>query len=174
MTTLARVHAVLGGERVPLDDGATKVLSFMLREPLGCDAWITDQLVVQLGPHSANHRYRPELAPTIVSWLLDHAPARHLPAGTMPYWGGAPKRWSYGPSNVWIAPDVERVMIMIRDASDPADRAPLPLPPPPIEAPPQFAIGDRACPHCAVIPERYRVLRDGGLVCLTCGASSRG
>jgi len=176
MTSLARVQAVLRGERVPLDDGATKVLHFMIKDPHGCDVWITaDQLVMQFGPHSANHAYLPELAPAIVSWLLESAPTGYLPAGTLPYWGGMPKRWSYGPCGVWIDPGSDRVAIMIRDAShrDVLDRTPLPLPPP-IEAAPEFVSGAHPCPHCGVVPDRYRKLPDGALVCLACGASSGG
>jgi hypothetical protein len=176
MDNLMRVHSVLRGERFPLDDGALKVLSFMVRRPDGCDAWITPgKLVMQLGPRSANHSYTPELAPAILSWLLDHAPHGYLPGGTMPYWAGAPGRWSYGPSSVWINAESDRITIMIRDGSDrnALDRTPGPLPAP-IETPPEYVVGDHACPHCGVVPDSYRRLWDGALVCLACGASSRG
>jgi hypothetical protein len=175
MTNLERTQSVLRGERVPLGEGATKVLYFMVHRPRGCDAWITPgKLVMQLGPHSANHSYTPDLAPQIVSWLLDVAPNGYLPAGSLPAWAGAPGRWSYGPRSVWIDAARDRITIMIRDASDrdPLDTTPLPLPPR-IEAPPEFVPGTHPCPHCGAVPERYRKLLDGALVCLACGASSR-
>ena len=36
----------------------------------------------------------------------------------------------------------------------------------------KFARYAHACPQCHQVPERYRVLSDGGLVCLACGSSS--
>jgi len=44
--------------------------------------------------------------------------------------------------------------------------------PSPIEPPIEYLAGEHPCPHCGVVPERYRKLRDGWLVCFACGRSS--
>lgn len=44
--------------------------------------------------------------------------------------------------------------------------------PQPIEPPLEYIDATRRCPHCGAVPERYRKLRDGALVCLACGASA--
>jgi hypothetical protein len=80
----------------------------------------------------------------------------------------APSRWAYGPRRIWFDVSPERVSIMIRDATvDPGAEAH----PSPLEPPIEYLAGDHPCPHCGVVPERYRRLRDGGLVCMACGRS---
>ena len=161
---------------VPLDDRATKILNFMLEPRTGCDAWITDETFeIQFGPDDRRHGYAPAIAPAILSWLHANAPAGQLPAGTLPHWGGRPGRWSYGPRCLWICEAPGVPTLMIRDAvggDGPAD-APAPFPAPPrIDTAPQLVAGAHPCPHCCAVPAHYRVLRDGGLICLACGASS--
>jgi hypothetical protein len=161
---------------VKIDGGALKILSFMIRDPSGCDAWITPtSFVIQFGWNDAHHKYVPEIAPAILQWLREMAPDGVLRGSSLPYWGAAPGHWSYGNRFVWIDEQPERIVVMIRDAGDHAERGERPLPfPAPIERPPEFIAGVHACPHCGVVPERYRKFSDGALACLACGASSRG
>jgi hypothetical protein len=189
-----QVQAVLAGTaRLPLDAGGTKLLHFMLERNEGCDVtMMPDTFHIQYGWHLAYHQYTHELAPRVVSWLCDAAPAGYLPAGSLPWWfetpagstresrvhdGGktvvrsAPLEpyWTYGPRRLWFERSPGRVVIMIRDATiDPGASAV----PPPIEPPIEYITGQHPCPHCGVVPERYRKLRGGGLVCLACGRSS--
>jgi hypothetical protein len=189
-----QVQAVLAGTtRLPLDAGGTKLLHFMLERNEGCDVtMMPDTFHIQYGWHLAYHRYDHDLAPRVVSWLCDAAPAGYLPAGALPWWfevTGDTTRdtfvhdgvgmvvrseslgpcWMYGPHRLWFDHSPGRVVIMIRDAT--IDPGPGALPPP-IEPPIEYITGERPCPHCGVVPERYRRLRGGGLVCLACGSSS--
>jgi hypothetical protein len=156
-----------------LDDACTKQLYYMLERPEGCDATVTaDSFVVQYGWHLAHHHYEVELAAGVLRFLVEAAPDGLLPAGTLRVWyldnAGRRPQWAYGARRVWIDESPERTLIMIRDATiDPG-----PARPPPIEPAPVFVTGEHPCPHCGVVPERYRRLRDGALVCLACGASS--
>jgi hypothetical protein len=127
----------------------------------------------------------------VVSWLCDAAPSGYLSAGALPWWfetGDAEPesavhrgldtavrgerlgpRWTYGSRRLWFERSPACVVIKIRDATiDPGARAL----PPPIEPPIEYITGEHPCPHCGVVPERYRRLRGGGLVCLACGRSS--
>src|SRR5262245_37262858 len=71
-----RVQAVLRGERVPLDGGASKVMMFMLERPHGCDVRIAPgELSIWFGWNQGWHPYFPRTAPAIVSWLLERAGA---------------------------------------------------------------------------------------------------
>ena len=195
-SALDQVLAVLDGERPTLDADSLKILYFMLESNAGCDATITpDKFVIQYGWHLSLHPYTADLAPRVVSWLLAASTGGYLPGGTMPWW--FPDRagvevmtfgydrdrkamsrirtepigphWSYGPRRIWIDLEPARVVVMVRDATtDPgADAHPAP-----IEPPPTFLVGDHACPHCGAVPDRYRRLRDGSLVCAACGRSS--
>lgn len=184
-----QVQAVLAGTmRIPLDGDGTKLLHFMLERNEGCDVtMMPDTFHIQYGWHLAYHRYDHDLAPQVVSWLCDAAPIGYLPAGSLPWWfkvtGNSQREsfvpvmrgerlepdWTYGPRRLWFARSPGRVVIMIRDAT--IDPGPGALPAP-IEPPIEYITGDHPCPHCGVVPERYRRLRDGGLVCLACGRSS--
>jgi len=176
--SLAQTQTVLRGERVPLDDGATKILHSIFNPVMlgadGCDVEIAPaDFCLEYGTPGGRHYYMADVAPAIVSWFLDNAPAGYLPGGTLPNWGGMRGHWSYGPRSVWIDATDDCVMIMVRAASErrALDDRPLPAPPrlkPPIE----LLAGTHPCPHCGVVPENYRKLRSGGLVCLACGASS--
>ena len=179
-----RVLAVLAGERVPLDDGSRKVLYFMLHRRDGCDATVTpDRFWIQYGWHLSHHRYFSELAPAIASFLLAGAPAiterraTIVPAGSLPYWSPEdelgpwsqqPERWRYDAFALWVEREPACVTLRLR-ASPPAMPAGTPEP---LEPAPVFVAGNHPCPHCGAIPERYRRLRDGALVCGACGASS--
>ena len=66
----------------------------------------------------------------------------------------------------------DQITIQIREATA------LELSAPPLFAPPdlrpKYIEGTEPCPSCGVVPDRYRELRDGALVCLACGASRKG
>lgn len=167
-----QVQAILAGARVPREELSLKILHFMLEDPRGCDATVTpDRFRIQYGWHLSYHHYFLDIAPGVVSWLCAAAPDGYLAAGALPWWGGAPGAWSYGPRRVWFDASPARVVIMIRDATGTPAGARLP-PPPSIEPPPEYLPGDHPCPHCGVVPERFRRLRDGSLVCFACGRSS--
>ena len=167
-----RALATLDGVCVPLSGVGSKMLRYMLDAPEGCDAWITrDRFVVQYGWHLAHHRYGSDVAPEITSWLVRELDACRgvLPAGRVFARDGYPHAWRYGPRAVWIAATTDKITIQIREAISPE----LPAePPPPIEPPIEYVAATRPCPSCRHTPDRYRKLRDGGLVCLACGASS--
>lgn len=172
-----QVQAALAGARLPLDAGSTKVLNFILRPSEGCDITITpDTFFIKYGWHLAHHRYKHDIAPRIVSWLCEAAPTGHLVAGALSWWfevtderGRLESHWTYGPRRIWFDASPERVVIKVRDATvDPGAESI----PPPIEPPIEYLVGAHPCPHCRVVPERYRKLRDGWLVCLACGRSS--
>ncbi|HEY5921726.1 MAG TPA: hypothetical protein VIV11_08645 [Kofleriaceae bacterium] len=178
MTGLARTHAVLHGERIPLDALATKTLFYMLNAFEGCDAAITaDQFAITFGPRGPHSRYLPNIAPVVVSWLLDAAPSGELAAGALPWWWDKPGTWTYRRFAVWIKSEPACVTLMVRATDHPGvaidpHAAPRPFPPP-LLGPPEYLTGTHPCPHCTAIPDRYRKLSDGALVCMTCGASSR-
>lgn len=193
MTPFDQVQACVAGARLPLDADSTKLLHFMLERPDGCDVTVTpDAFFIQYGWHLAHHHYTHDLAPRVVSWLCDAAPAGYLVAGSLPWWfpaspdleretfvdrGGGMvvyrerpgPHWSYGPRRIWFDASPGRVVIKVRDATiDPGpDAVPAPL-----ELPIEYLAGERPCPRCGVVPERYRKLHDGWLVCLACGRSS--
>ena len=146
----------------------SKMLWYMLEQPEGCDAWLTpERFVVQYGWNLAHHPYHREVGAEVLAWLRRHvAGARgELGAGAFPMIDQF-KSWHFTARSVWIADEPDRTVIQIREATTSA----LPAL---IEPPPVYITGARPCPHCAAVPERYRVLRDGGHVCLACGASSR-
>ena len=66
-----RAVAALHGDRVSLDDGASKMLSFLLTEVEGSDAEVTpEKFIVKLGA-AAPHRYESWTVPGLVSWLVE-------------------------------------------------------------------------------------------------------
>jgi len=174
MTLLDHARSVLaGGPPPPLDEGATKLLFFMLKQAEGCDATITaDRFWIQYGWHLAYHRYVPEHAPVVLGWLRQFTRDGQLGPGLLPWWAPEHHRvpyWAFGRRNVWFDATPDRVTIYVRDAAARLDPRVLP---PPIEPPIEYVRLRHACPHCHTIPQRYRKLRGGGLVCLACGRSS--
>ncbi|HEX7837504.1 MAG TPA: hypothetical protein VF469_08585 [Kofleriaceae bacterium] len=172
----AQAGAVLGGARLPLTAGASKVLRFMLERREGCDAWLTpDWFVVQYGWHLAHHRYYAEVAPPIVSWLLHEGGVQDAiercavvcPKRSLPRIDGF-LAWSYDTRTVWIEAMPAQITLRIRDARSSS----ILVVPAPVEPPIEYLAGTWPCPHCHAQPERYRVLRGGAVVCLACGASS--
>ena len=166
---------MLRGERIPLNAGATKTLHFILHGlAQGCDATITaNQFAISYGPRGPHSQYIHDLGPVVVSWLLDAAPGGKLAPGSLPWWGGMPGTWPYGSFGVWIKAEPECVTIRVRStAAHSGTDEPEPFPPP-FVGPPEYLPGAHPCPHCAVVPDRYRKLSDGALVCMACGASSR-
>jgi hypothetical protein len=68
---------------------------------------------------------------------------------------------------MWIDASADRIAFVVREASSlPAGH------PAPIEFPIEYIAGGHTCPHCGVVPERFRKLSGGSLVCLACGRSS--
>jgi hypothetical protein len=188
--------AVIGGARVPLESGSLQVLHYMLERNEGCDATLTpERFFIQYGWHLAHHRYDDAIAPQIVIWLFATPQRGYLAAGTLPWWWDItttpnaivehfpisadgsvrrgdirplPPNWAYGPRRIWFDVTAAKISIMVRDATvDPG-----PALPPPIEPPPAYVAGAHPCPHCGIVPERYRQLGPTSLVCLACGRSS--
>ena len=173
-TSYQDVLAALHGEPLPFTPRTSKMLWFMLKREQGCDAEITTAgLTVWYG--EGGSRYSMPVAPGVVSFLragVDLSERRHLsqrmgPA-IVPEVGGFPA-WGFGSRHVRLDVTDEKILIRIRTSeSELSDLGPEV----PIEGRPRFLILDRACPHCVQVPERYRVLSDGSLVCLACGRSS--
>ena len=81
---------------------------------------------------------------------------------------------AYGAFDIWIQAEPDCVTIMVRAATSRSAGAGAPRPfPPPLVGPPEYLTATHPCPHCTAIPDRYRKLSDGALVCMACGASSR-
>jgi hypothetical protein len=171
------VISVLRGERLALDAAAMKMLRFMLDDPRGCDAEITPaSFTVRYGWNYGPHSYYLWCAPGVVSFLLDGTslPAtrqltRQLGPVTIARSVEFPA-WSFEARHVRIEALIARVVIRVRE--DATSFAELPEPPPRNPSP-RFAALAHACPHCGRVPEHYRALDDGGLVCLACGRSSQ-
>lgn len=170
------VLAVLRGGRAPFDAAASKMLCLMLEEPHGCDAEITPQWFwIRYGRTRSPHRYMMQVAPAVVSFLLDgeELPAtrrftRRLGPAIIPTRDRFPS-WRMGTRFVLIEALVGRTVIRARDTEAALAS---PIPELPLETGPAFVVIDRACPHCGQVPERYRVLLDGSHVCHACGCSS--
>jgi hypothetical protein len=172
---LTAVRAVLAGRASStLELAGSKLLFFMLREGDGCDATITaERFWVQYSWNLAHHPYDPELAAQVVSWLRMRTSEGHLDPGLLPWWDPLAHDvpfWAYGRRTIWFEESTDRVTVFIRDAKLGFD---LRIVPPPIEPPVEYPSLTHPCPHCGTVPERYRRLRDGSLVCQACGASSR-
>jgi hypothetical protein len=168
--------AVLRGERVPFDAGASKMLSLMLEDPHGCDAEITPRWFwIRYGRSHSPHRYMMQAAPAVVSFLLDGETfpvtrrfTRRFGPAIVPACAPFPS-WRMGTRFVLIEALVGRTVIRARD-TEAALATPIPELPP--ELGPAFVVLDRACPHCGRVPERYRVILGGSHVCQACGCSS--
>jgi hypothetical protein len=176
---LEQTRAVLAGMRLPLDPAGAKMLHFMVKHREGCDAWLTREwFFVQYGWHLSHHRYYSDVAPVVVSWLLETAGVTGavedcttiVPASTVPAMDRLPS-FRHGERALWIRASADRIDLQIRDGVSPAVLA---SPPSPLEPPIEYVAGAWPCPHCRATPERFRVLRGGGVVCLACGRSSSG
>jgi hypothetical protein len=169
----ARVLAAFAGERYPLDAGASKVMNFMLHDCSGCDATITPHdFAINFGWNYGPHHYFMATAPAIASWLLDAVGVRgerevrgRIAAARIP---AIPPffAWELPALHVALVAGLTEVTIRVRD-SEAALATPLPEP----DRTPKFATLAQPCAHCLQVPERYRVLGDGSLVCLACGRS---
>jgi hypothetical protein len=172
------VLTVLRGERVPLDAAASKMLWLMLEDSNGCDAEITPSWFwIRFGRTHSPHRYLMQIAPAVVSFLLDGEsfPAtrrftRRIGPAIVPTFRDYFPSWKIGTRFVLIEALIGRTVIRVRDL-EAALASPIPELPPHLG--PAFVVLDRACPHCGQVPERYRVLLDGSHVCQACGCSSR-
>lgn len=168
------VLAALHGAPLPLTTGTSKMLRYMLGSERGCDAEITPtDLTVWYD--EGGSRYALRVAPGIVSFLrasADLSRSRHLqrqigPA-IFPEVGEFPA-WGFGSRHVRLDVTDDKILIRIRTSE--SELAAL-GPEVPIEGRHRFLVLERACPHCGQVPDRYRVLSDGSLVCLACSRSS--
>lgn len=132
---------------------------------------------MRLGPLARPHPYLPDVTPGIVSFLLGGAelPAtrvltRQLGPATVPELRNRFPSWRFDARHVRIEALIGRTVIRIRSSSAGLDQ-PLPDPPVPDDTK-RFVAADHPCPRCGKQPDRFRVLRDGGYVCILCGASS--
>jgi hypothetical protein len=163
-----RARAALDGASVPLTSAGSKMLRFMLEDPSGCDAWLTRQrFVATYGWHPSHHRYFSEVAVEVVGFLCERLGARSgvIAGSEIVVDGFIP--WSHGARAVWIDVASDKITISIREATSTR------FPPRPLEQLIEYVDGRSPCPSCGDVPERYRRLRDGALVCLGCGASHR-
>jgi hypothetical protein len=116
--------SVLRGRRVALDAGASKMLSFMLEDARGCDAEITPRaFTLRLGPGSRLHRYVLQVAPAVVSYLLDgvELPAtrvltRALGPAVVPALRDRFPSWRFGARHLRIEALIGRTVIRIRES----------------------------------------------------------
>lgn len=170
------VTSALRGASFALDPGSSKMLWYMLEDPRGCDAEITPSWFwIRYGRTFSPHRYVMQVAPAVVSFLLDGAGlpptrrlTRRLGPATVPAFRDRYPSWAFGARYVLIEALIARTVIRIRD-TEPALADGLPEIPPHLG--PSFVVLDRTCPHCGLVPDRYRVLHDGSHVCLSCGRS---
>lgn len=131
----AQVNEVLAGRlHVPLEDGSSKVLYFMLHRLEGCDAIVSgDGFQVRFGWNPGPHPYFLNLAPACFSQLLlwagtsppnDEVRAQ-LPATQVSIGGFVP--WSFSARQFWLRREEKRVVLAIR-AGDGAPDSPWPDP----------------------------------------------
>lgn len=166
----ALVLAAFRGERFALDEHGAQALWFAL-ETAAADLSITPEAfhIRPTGHHDMD--YPLESAAGVMSFLLERVgsvgprsiktwiASTTIHAGRFPAWT-SPARHIL--AEAWIA----RVMVRIRaDESALDDELPT-------LSDRKFARYTHECPHCGQVPERYRVLSDGSLVCPGCGASS--
>jgi hypothetical protein len=127
LRAFADVADVLAGRaRLPLDDGASKMLSLLLSHG-STDALITiERFVVHYGPQKRRSpsRYYRRLGPSVVSELLERAALKSvlnpvvlgLPAGELPRTAFS----SYQSRLIWIVPAKESVRIIVRPSPEPS------------------------------------------------------
>ena len=168
------VQGALRGEGAPLDAATAKMLWYLLEHEAGCDAEITPRSFTVWYVGRGASPYVLAVAPGVVGFLLEGEALpgpghviRPLGPGTIPAVAPLPPQ-PFGTRYVRIDASTDRTVIRIRpDAAALADLGPEV----PIEGPHRFVVGERACPHCGRVPDRYRVLGDDSLVCMACGAS---
>ncbi len=156
------------GEPLELDDWGRQVLFFILNAP-AADLEITPKrfYIRLFGHHDMD--YPLEVAPGVISLLVGNV----LPRDTREIRTWVPMMKVPGaafmvpPRYILAQASLERVTVRLRRVEADLDQ------PVPSLAEKHYVIAARACPHCTVVPERYRVLWDGGYVCQACGASSR-
>ena len=177
----ARVLATFRGERVPLDDQGAKGLWFALDQPAS-DLVVTPEVFVIRPAKRHDMEFSLECAPGILSFLLERVGTvgpRSIKTWIAPTTvkagvAGGPGAGAAGGFPAFMSPPrhvlaeawTTRVMVRIR-----ADEAELDDELPTL-AERRFVRFGHPCPHCREVPDRYRVLSDGGLVCTKCGASS--
>lgn len=163
------------GRRFPFDALGSQMLWFMVN---GCAAEITpSSFVVPYIISGRSDHYDLSLAPGIISFLLGGTALpetghviRQIQLVANRTFDGFPP-WdesSLGARYVRIDDVGGRIVFRIRGSV--AALAAI-GPEVPVVDPVRFLVLERTCPHCGHIPERYRVLRDGSLVCLACGRS---
>jgi hypothetical protein len=177
----AALATVLGGRRLVFDGSASKMLMFMLEKPEGCDATIdANAFEVRFGWHPARHRYYLDLAAPVLSKILELAGVTgpiiegRLSIGPAQVSNTDFVPWSFDRRFVWIAstPETVRILVRAREGESDDETRPDALPDP-IEMNPLYLTFPTAagCPHCQLSAEKYRHLRDGSLVCQSCGRS---
>ncbi len=172
----AGVLATFRGERFPLDDKGAQGLWFALH-PTASDLTITPEAFHIRPAKHHDMEFPLACAPGILSFLLERVGSvgprsiKTWIAPTTVKAGGGPgadrfPAFTSPPRHVLAEAWTTRVMVRIR-----AEEAELDDELPTL-AERRFARFGHACPHCREVPDRYRVLSDGALVCTKCGASS--
>lgn len=184
MTSVLRlVLEAAAGHQFRLDEGSSKVLRFMLSDDRGCDILVKDAAFeIRYGWHPAIHRYFPELAPPVLSALLDWSGLSTTTGSCQATVGprhvaqvGSFPSWSFGRRIVWIVLAAESLTISIRDGEHVSERCGPTALPEPVDFPRVVVELPSAlpCPHCTTSATTYRELSDGALVCSDCGRSFR-
>lgn len=167
----ANALAAFRGERFELDEHGSQALWF---------AFETDAADLEVTPthfhvRPARHHemsYPLAVAAGVLSFLLERfgtvgpRSIRTWIARTPIHVGRMPA-WTTPARHVLAEAWTSRVVVRVREhEADLDDELPT-------LSERKFLKLSHACPHCHITPERYRVLSDGGLVCVACGASSK-
>lgn len=168
-----------GGRRAKFGRGASKVMRFIL-EGSAADLEIAEKsFTIRFDWNTARHRYFMDLAPSVVSALLDWCDlpavleprAARFASGRVPHVGHLTMGFKRTDRDVWFLPD-STVQLFVRRAEATSE---LPLGisrPAPIREPRRTVtlVRAHACPHCGQPAFSYRNLVSAWL-CAACARS---
>jgi hypothetical protein len=170
---------LLAGSRAKLKGGASKLTRFIL-EGSGADLEITEKVfTIRFDWNTARHRYFMDLAPGVVSALLDWCEvskvveplAARFPADRVPRTGYLTTGILRADRDVWFLPG-SPVQLSVRRA-EPTSKLPVASAlPTPIREPRRTVtlVRPHACPHCGRPSLSYRNLV-GAWLCAACARS---
>lgn len=167
------------GHRASFGTGETKVMRFVL-QGTGADLEVSGRaFTIRFDWNSSRHRYFMDLAPGVVSALLDWCQSSHVtepraarfPAERVPRVGYLRAPWPSIDRDVWFLPGPS-VQIFVRQAR-PGAPSPIPSNPPlPLRAQLRTVVlaSPHVCPHCRTEASSYRNLVTAW-VCSACARS---